>query len=58
MLYADASPMTMVLMYAPLLLLYEVALGIARYVITARDGKAALKWSREDYEEHELEKEA
>ncbi len=54
----DASPMTMVLMYAPLLLLYEVALGIARYVITARDGKAALKWSREDYEEHELEKEA
>lgn len=53
----DASPMTMILMYAPMLLLYEGALAIARYVITARDGKAALKWTRDDYAEHALEKE-
>ena len=52
----DASPVTMVLMFAALILLYEVALAVARYVIIARDGKAALKWSREDYEQHELDK--
>ena len=51
----DASPVTMVLMFTALILLYEAALAIARYVIIARDGKAALKWSREDYENHELE---
>ena len=53
----DASPVTMVLMFAALIALYEVALAIARYAIVARDGKAALKWTREDYEEHEFEKE-
>lgn len=54
----DASPMTMILMYFPMVLLYEAALAVARQVITARDGKAALKWSREDYEEHQDELEA
>ena len=52
----DASPVTMILMFTALILLYEVALAVARYVIIARDGKAALKWSREDYEQHELDK--
>ena len=52
----DASPVTMILMFAALILLYEIALAVARYVIIARDGKAALKWSREDYEQHELDK--
>lgn len=54
----DASPMTMLLMYFPMVLLYEIALAVARQVITVRDGKAALKWSREDYEEHQDELEA
>ena len=48
----DASPVTMILMFAALIALYEIALAVARYAIIARDGKAALKWSREDYEEH------
>ena len=47
----DASPVTMVLMFAALISLYEVALAIARLVITAREGKEALYWSREDYAE-------
>jgi sec-independent protein translocase protein TatC len=47
----------MILMFAALIALYEIALAVARYAIIARDGKAALKWSREDYEEHEFEKE-
>ena len=51
----DASPITMLLMFAALIALYEVALAIARYVIIARDGKAALKWSRADYEQHALD---
>ena len=45
----DASPVTMALMFAALILLYEVALGVARSVIIAKDGKAALKWTREEY---------
>ena len=48
----DASPVTMLLMFAALIALYEVALAVARYVLIARDGKASLKWTREDYEEH------
>lgn len=52
----DASPVTMLLMFAALIGLYEIALAIARYVIVARDGKQALKWSREDYENAELDK--
>ena len=51
----DASPVTMLLMFAALVGLYEIALAVARVVVVARDGKEALKWSREDYEEHALE---
>ena len=50
----DASPVTMILMFAALIGLYEVALAIARAVVVARDGREALKWTREDYEEHAL----
>lgn len=53
----DASPVTMILMFAALIGLYEVALAVARYVLIARDGKESLKWTREEYEEHKLEKE-
>ena len=53
----DASPVTMVLMFAALIALYEVALAVARYVLIARDGKASLKWTREDYEQHAFEEE-
>ena len=53
----DASPVTMVLMFAALIGLYEVALAVARYVLIARDGKASLKWTREDYEQHAFEEE-
>lgn len=52
----DASPVTMLLMFAALIGLYEIALAVARYVIMARDGRQALKWSREDYENAELDK--
>lgn len=51
----DASPVTMVLMFGALIALYEVALVAARLIIVARDGKEALRWTREDYEDHELE---
>lgn len=51
----DASPVTMLLMFAALIALYEAALAVARYIIIARDGKAALKWTREDYEQHALD---
>ena len=52
----DASPVTMVLMFAVLIFLYEAALAVARFIIIARDGKEALKWSREDYEQREFDK--
>jgi len=52
----DASPVTMVLMYAIMVLLYEASLAVARRVIILRDGKEALYWTREQYESHELEK--
>ncbi|HJA28280.1 MAG TPA: twin-arginine translocase subunit TatC [Candidatus Olsenella pullicola] len=52
----DASPVTMVLMFAVLIFLYEAALAVARFIIVARDGKEALKWSREDYEQREFDK--
>ena len=52
----DASPVTMILMFAVLIFLYEAALAVARFVIVARDGKEALKWTREDYEQHEFDK--
>jgi sec-independent protein translocase protein TatC len=50
----DASPVTMLLMFAALIALYEMALFVARQVVVARDGREALKWTREDYEEHAL----
>ncbi len=53
----DASPVTMLLMFGALIGLYEIALAVARQVVTRRDGKAALKWTREDYEEHEFDEE-
>ena len=45
----DASPVTMVLMFAALISLYEISLAVARQVIVIRDGKQALRWTREDY---------
>ena len=48
--------MTMVLMFAALIGLYEVALAVARVIIVARDGREALKWSRDDYEQHAFDK--
>lgn len=51
----DASPVTMFFMFAALVLLYEISLAVARYIIVARDGKEALKWSREDYANRDLE---
>lgn len=42
----DANPVTMIFMYAVLLLLYEVSMLITRFVIVAREGKAGLKGSR------------
>ena len=50
----DASPVTMFFMFAALVMLYEISLAIARYIIVARDGAAALKWGREDYEAKEF----
>ena len=51
----DASPVTMVLMFAVLIFLYEAALAVARFIIVARDGKEALKWTREDYSNRDLD---
>ena len=42
----DASPVTMLFMYAVLLSLYEVSLLVTRFVIVAREGKQGLKGSR------------
>ncbi len=55
MVTPDASPVTMLLMFAMMLVLYEASLAVSRYVIIARDGKEALKWSREDYEQHAID---
>ena len=52
----DASPVTMILMFAVLIFLYEAALAVARFIIVARDGREALKWSREDYEQREFDR--
>lgn len=53
----DASPVTMVLMFAILIFLYETALAVSRFIIVARDGREALKWGREDYENRKAEQE-
>lgn len=47
----DASPVTMALMFCALVGLYEVSLFVARQVITVREGRQALKYTREDYRE-------
>ena len=52
----DASPVTMILMYAVMLGLYEISLAVARRVLVIRDGKESLYWTREQYEQRELEK--
>lgn len=54
MVTPDASPVTMFLMFAAVIMLYEVSLAIARRVIVARDGKESLKWGREEYSEHKF----
>lgn len=53
----DASPVTMLLMFAALIVLYEVALAIARSVLVARNGRESLKWTRAEYEERVLDAE-
>ncbi len=53
--HPDASPVTMILMFAALILLYSCS-GCARYVIIARDGKAALSGVARTTEQHELDK--
>ena len=50
----DASPVTMFLMFAALITLYELSLAVARQVITVREGKQALKWGRDEYLEHSM----
>ena len=52
----DASPVTMVLMYAIMVALYEASLFVARRVIIMRDGKEALHWTREEYAERMLDR--
>ena len=42
----DASPVTLLFMYAVMLSLYEVALFVTRFVVVARDGKEGLTMSR------------
>ncbi len=51
----DASPVTMFFMFAALVLLYEISLAVARYIIVAKDGKEALKWTRDDYANRDIE---
>jgi sec-independent protein translocase protein TatC len=50
MVTPDGSPVTMLLMFAALIGLYELSLLIARQVIVVREGKAALKYTRDDYD--------
>lgn len=42
----DASPVTMLFMYAAMVSLYEIALFVTRFVVLARDGKEGLTESR------------
>ncbi len=50
----DESPVTMFLMFAAVIVLYEASLFLARRVLVAGDGKASLKWSRDEYQEHKF----
>lgn len=51
----DASPVTMFIMFAALVMLYEISLAVARSVIVARDGSQALKWGRDEFSAHDLD---
>ena len=42
----DASPVTLIFMYAAMLSLYEISLAVTRFVIVAREGKKGLTYSR------------
>ena len=53
----DASPITMFLMFAAVIVLYEASLFVARRVLIARDGKDSLKWTRDEYQEHKFNEE-
>ncbi len=52
MVTPDGSPVTMLLMFAMMLALYEASLAVSRMVISRREGPQALKWTREDYENY------
>ncbi len=54
MVTPDASPITMLLMFGVMVGLYELSLALSRMVIIQRDGKDALRWTREDYTEHDF----
>ena len=45
----DASPVTLLLMYAAMLSLYEISLAVTRVVVVARGGKQALVEGRLDF---------
>lgn len=45
----DASPVTLLFMYAAMLSLYEISLAITRFVVVARDGKKGLTECRIDF---------
>lgn len=53
----DASPITMFLMFAAVIVLYEASLFVARRVLIARGGKESLKWTRDEYQEHKFNEE-
>ena len=42
----DASPVTLIFMYAAMLSLYEISLAVTRFVIVAREGKKGLTQGR------------
>ena len=42
----DASPVPLLFMYSVMILLYEAALAVTRFVVLARDGRAGLSESR------------
>lgn len=50
----DASPYTMLVMFVVLILLYELALVFARFVIIAKNGKNSLSWDRVQYTNEQL----
>lgn len=53
MVTPDASPVTMFFMFAAIILLYEISLGVARSYLTRRYGRESLKWSKEEFEAHD-----